>query len=252
MKTHSDDELMTEILEGPKNLLLASKIFSASSDPAASIGDPVRALLGRRENSRFVQKIRELFPNALNIVGKVSLMKAVEECCRKRLQQCKEWQVSPVDFDNHEVTEVWPCIYIQPKHQRRAFWYFELGLDARKIPYTFVHGIALDCDRQTRIKGKPKVMSQQLETAVRELEQRLKQRKLVTERNRTEASSDDKPGSAWLAKDKKVYRNWTIGDKPAVIIRLSEGTLADDIAAEFVQLFTRWHADVERLNKLLK
>lgn len=94
-------------------------------------------------------------------------------------------------------------------------------------------------------------MSPELSIAVSEAEKRFKQKGFVTERKRREPLLEGKPGSAWLAQDKQVYRNWTIGDRPELMVSLSKGSLAEYVAAEFVQLFDQWHGDLERLNALL-
>ncbi len=130
-----------------------------------------------------------------------------------------------------------PLHSIEPGEAREEYWAFYLQIDAniRKLPFKFAHGVIYSA-----VGGQPQSMSQELQSAVKAAKDQFLELNFKLNRPRS-----------WFAVNDKHYKEYTLGDDPQILTRLLSGTLADDIAGEFIQLFDDWSGRIEHLNLLL-
>jgi len=207
--------------------------------PEQSPDDPVVELLIKPENVGLACEIYNAFPDAVNWVGKVRLLKILRGKCQERLKAGRRWEVSLEPDDNRKLLEEqWAYIDVKPRPATDRCWRFYLELAAKDLPYKFKHGIGYEPDNG----GRPKLMSPKLLAEVEKIERLLKEEGLKVR---------PWPEEKWFSITDKPYKRYTLGDDPEVLKQISSGVLADWIANEFFEFFDEWSPKVELLNSLL-
>ena len=207
--------------------------------PEQSPDDPVVELLIKPENVGLACEIYNAFPDAVNWVGKVRLLRILHSKCRERLKTNRKWEVSLEPDDNRKLLEEqWPYIDVKPRPASDRCWRFYLQMAAKDLPYTFRHGIGYEPDKG----GRPQSMSQKLQAEVEKIERLFKAEDLKVR---------PWPDAEWFSYTDKPYKRYTLGDDPQVLKHISTGALADWIANEFFEFFDEWSPKVELLNSLL-
>jgi hypothetical protein len=210
--------------------------------PEQSPDNPIVELLIKPENVGLACEIYNAFPDVVQWVGKVRLLKILRTECRKRLSDNGKWDVSLDPEDNRALLkEEWPGINVMPHPASDSYWYLCLELNARKneLPFTLSHGVAYQPDDTG---GRPQSMSQKLQAEVEKIEGLFKDKGLKVR---------PWPNERWFSWTDKPYKRYTLGTDPRVLTKISSGALADEIADEFSQFFDEWSSKIERLNSMI-
>lgn len=233
------DDSTAGILTKEKNLVLACEIYNecrAIPKDSRTPGDPVSKLLGEPGNLELVGTICKEFPHALIWLAKMVLLKAVLGKCKERLNPLQKWKIYIESMDDKSLlAEPWPGISLEPVISADKSWSFYFSMDATRVPISCEHGIVY-----SEKGGQPLSMSKGLQAAVSEVENEFVKLGFNVKKS---------PNHGWFAKTYKPYKR--LGDDPPVLQGIFDGTLADEIACEFVQLFADWSQKIERLNSLL-